>query len=337
MRCVYRPELARHGDRDHAGAAIFPEGPQSSAAVSRRDHPGRAEARPSRICGHAHHAGFSLVEMLVVLGVITLLISLLMPTLTTVRMRAEQVKCQANLRTIGQAAMLHMNDHLGRLPVAGWHWTLKGGVANAAGLEDAGARLFVYYDEGGEERPAPITAALAVSLGIKVPLDSRENLEAALAGDGIRRYFLCPSDLSPGAGLSQKGEGWTAPMETSSYVFNEAILGQREAADWRTQPPPLGKITRIKRPGVVMLAMDGRPRNQTNDPWLVTFDHGPEWSLYDFQQATELPNVGYGKETFDYTRHRYRANVLFADFHVDSIPMTEAGLKSVGVSMGVYQ
>jgi prepilin-type processing-associated H-X9-DG protein len=36
----------------------------------------------------------------------------------------------------------------------------------------------------------------------------------------------------------------------------------------------------------------------------------------------------------DYTRHACRANVLFADWHVESVPLTSAGLQSIVIAEG---
>jgi prepilin-type N-terminal cleavage/methylation domain-containing protein/prepilin-type processing-associated H-X9-DG protein len=61
-------------------------------------------------------SGFTLVELLVVVGIISLLISILLPALSKARMASQQSKCMANLRSIGQALVLYANENRDHLP-----------------------------------------------------------------------------------------------------------------------------------------------------------------------------------------------------------------------------
>ena len=68
------------------------------------------------------HEGFTLVELLIVIGIIGLLLSLLLPALGSARARARSVYCAARLSDVGKAMAVYSINHGYLLPPRGSHF-----------------------------------------------------------------------------------------------------------------------------------------------------------------------------------------------------------------------
>ena len=112
---------------------------------------------------------FTLVELLVVIGIIALLVAVLLPTLAAARRQAHLVTCSSNIRQILTGCLMRAQDSKGYLPLAG-DIVLPPNVGNswAAGLNDSRKTRYTYaYTSGGNsvEIPVPFPAAIAPYLG----------------------------------------------------------------------------------------------------------------------------------------------------------------------------
>ena len=109
---------------------------------------------------------FTLVELLVVIGIIALLVSILLPSLSRARESAKQTQCLSNLRQLGMAFIMYGNENQQKLP-----W-----FAPYSGLRDDD---WVYW----EINPPNGTRSLQ---------DSK--VAPYLSSPINPNFFLCPSD-----------------------------------------------------------------------------------------------------------------------------------------------
>lgn len=279
---------------------------------------------------------FTLVELLVVIGIIALLISILMPALSRVNEQAKMVSCMATCRTMAQAMTMHAGDHRGYMQSAGMYHPPHD-AATPDRLNDSREQKYTYYNEGGTKRPAPLSIVMGSYLVKGVPMDSKSAMESYINNaynrkSGFFKLFACPSvdDVIPGQ--TQSGNGWSGPREYMTYIFNEAFLGFRESGKGET---PRGNTAKVRNASTVFLFADGLPRHRNPGGWLTVPEDGNwDWTLYNYWVAHQNENDAGRYNNFDTKRHRGRINVIFVDCHGETVSMPY-GLRSVNFTRGL--
>src|SRR5687767_10444063 len=81
-------------------------------------------------------SGFTLVELLVVIGIIAILIAILVPVLGRAREASRRTQCLSNLRELGTALVMYANNYKDQIPIGYWD-----------GMKQT--NYLVNYNEGG--------------------------------------------------------------------------------------------------------------------------------------------------------------------------------------------
>ncbi|HEX8914602.1 MAG TPA: prepilin-type N-terminal cleavage/methylation domain-containing protein [Humisphaera sp.] len=233
-------------------------------------------------------AGFTLVELLVVIGIIALLMSILLPTLGRVREQAKAIKCASNLRQIGQAVNVYAGTSNGHLAP----WTNLDQWTDPA---RPGEIIDPYHRNATE-------------------VDVYWGVRYALAGNLPKVIFNCPSEyrtndsgrdtdaLYTHYGLNGYGIGLTdAERDQKFNSRTEFTLFVNFRSTWIGR-----KLARVKNPTQTIFCSD--TGEVTIDGNGDTFDN---W----YQHPVSLQP--------EWLRHNKKANVLFCDGHVGQLSQQE--------------
>ena len=136
-------------------------------------------------------SGFTLVELLVVIGIIAVLIAMLLPALSKVRRQAMKVVCLSNVRQINTAMLMYSVDNMSYYPPPQGRRGAVTGFSNGRGHRPWDTLLMPYMGmkvtwrpENGEMSPDNLRAAM-----FRCPLDTFSDQMSNFGNQKARRSY----------------------------------------------------------------------------------------------------------------------------------------------------
>jgi prepilin-type N-terminal cleavage/methylation domain-containing protein len=166
------------------------------------------------ICRQSNtHRGFTLVELLVVIGIIAVLMAILLPALSKARAAANRTACMSNIRQLYTGILLYTNANNGWFPTCAY-WASIGYVQ----MNDD----WLWWEMGRNLDDSAIAPYVGAS------------------GDKFKQLLQCPADTidgrAPAPGIS-KGQGpylYSYAMNDAAGCNLKSIPGRTKLAQWRS-------------------------------------------------------------------------------------------------------
>jgi prepilin-type processing-associated H-X9-DG protein/prepilin-type N-terminal cleavage/methylation domain-containing protein len=250
--------------------------------------------------------GFTLVEILVVLGIIGVLTAILFPVFSRVRESGRRIACISNLSQLGKAFLMYAEDYDGRLPNPGGRGILGNATHHAVASFENGA---AWYKPGQDEiSPDHFPGALVSYMGGVLNNDGDwacPNAVTGFLGMGSRAQSYSMNDYlrraNPGALVTSLGD---VPAAYNPTYHSGAVLSLIGEADGHSSSDVILLYEAVAQKG------GGVNRNGS-----------PYWTR-DLPSYTDLP-MGAPEEY-----HAGRSNFLFCDGHVKALNPTTTWTKS---------
>jgi prepilin-type processing-associated H-X9-DG protein/prepilin-type N-terminal cleavage/methylation domain-containing protein len=174
-------------------------------------------------------SGFTLVELLVVIGIITLLIAILLPALNKARESAQTVQCQSNMRQVVMLCQMYANENKSWLPY---------GSANPP--TNAHITWLTYMLGDPEYAPVPRMSGVVSPQVLRCP------------SNGVSMYYNTTTTTMVYAPTT-----WNGKPESNSISVNVFIVGR----DDQWQHAQGKKLTQFRESTKVMMVIDSDDGN----------------------------------------------------------------------------